>query len=118
MGDVSVLVLSGVWQSRRLTSPLRGRGEPKLFIVPADAGVANMTKRALGAELLVSAIQLLPFSSTLLPAQNPTSKLWGETEGRSTEALHPGNFRPLHVFSPKRASCWDRPLPLRSSWYS
>lgn len=70
MGDVSVLVLSGVWQSRRLTSPLRGRGEPKLFIVPTDAGVANMTKRALGAELLVSAIQLLPFSSTLLPAQN------------------------------------------------
>lgn len=53
MGDVSVLVLSGVWQSRRLTSPPRGPSELRLLIVPTDAGAANMTKRALGAELYI-----------------------------------------------------------------
>lgn len=96
-GDVSVIALSGAWQSRRLISPPRRPSELRLLggllTAPTDAGAANMTQRAPGAELLLSTVQLLFFSFTLLPAQTPTSALWREIEGRSTDALNPGNFR-------------------------
>lgn len=52
LGDISVPVLSGAWQSRRLTSSLRGPSELRLqggpFTSPTDAAAANMTKRAGG----------------------------------------------------------------------
>lgn len=55
-GDVSVIVASRVWQSRRLTSPPRGPSELRLqgglLTAPKEAGAANMTKRALEAEML------------------------------------------------------------------
>ena len=68
-----MIVTSRVWQSRRVTSLPRGPSELRLqgglLTAPKEAGAANMMmKRALGAELLSSAVQLLFFSFTLLPA--------------------------------------------------
>lgn len=56
----------------------------------------------------------LPFSHCdfpLLPAQNPTSALWRETEKAMMLCT-----QETYIPSPKRASCWHRPLPPRSSW--
>lgn len=48
-GDVSVIVASGAWWSRRLTSLPRGSNELRLqgglLTAPTDAGAANMTQR-------------------------------------------------------------------------
>lgn len=105
---------AGGWHHRPGDSELRLLGG--FLTAPKDSGAANMTERVLG----VSCFHLLVnhYSFTLLPAQNPASALWRETEERALMLCPPGDFRTSgrHISSPKRASCWHRPLPPRSSW--
>lgn len=119
-GDVSVIVASGAWRSRRLTSrpgdPMSSDSRGSLT-APTDAA-ANMTQRNPGdwAASICCSIIVLSFTAPL--AQKLTSALvrvW-----RSVDALLPVNFRLVwgtHFFPWKRAISWDRLLPARSSWY-
>lgn len=89
MGDVSVIVVSGAWQSWRLTSPPRGLSELSLLggLLPAPkhARAANMTK-SLETQLLSSAVRLLFLSFTLPLAPNPAS-----ARRRGTRKEHRGS---------------------------